>query len=412
MPGDTEREQEGIPQTGPDPGQPEQSPEKPKRKIGWWAARLIFLLSLGSIAALFLLSRSPWVSHQITRVVADSFNRRFPARLSIERAILHPFDNDFELKGIRIVPYPPVPSRLSGGPLGEKGEEAPVRLDKIRLIYDPFSLLQGEVWIRELQLARPQVHLRVEGDGRLNLQGLISAFMEELSKKEKGKIRVSIDRIRLSKGEIRLQDDRRRLYGELSDIQFKGVMGAEKMDLIGFLKAEGRLSYSGVSRAFESILADLSLIRGSLLLKRLEMESEGLELSAQGKAVRLGSRQSALSATFTLEGPQKSLDRIAFARNLKLKGDFQAKGRLEGYLTAPRATLEMTIPQGSLQDVSFRHLRGVVQVTLEGVRLTQLTAETLGGRLQGTGWLPFSFDGRGLKSHENVPQRPGEAEKP
>lgn len=400
MPGDTEREEEGIPRPIPDPGQPEKPPEKPKRRIVWWTARLTFLLSLGAIAALFLLSRSPWVSRQLTHVVADSFNRRFPATLSIERAILHPFDNAFELKGIRIVPYPPVPSHRSVNPLWEKSAEIPIRLDKIRLTYDPFSLLQGEVRLRDLQLAQPKIHLRVEKDGRFNLQGLISAIMEELSRPKKEKIRVSIDRIRLSKGTIRLQDDRRRLYGELSNIQFKGVMGAEKMDLIGFLKAEGRLSYSGVSRGFESILADLSLIQGSLLLKRLELESEGLELSAQGKAVRLGSPQSALSATFTLEGPQRALDRIAFARNLKLKGDFRAKGQLEGHLTAPRATLEMTIPQGSLQDVGFRHLRGVAQVTLEGVRLTHLSAETLGGRLQGTGWLPFSFEERGLKSHE------------
>lgn len=412
MPGDTESEEDGNPQPGPDPGKPEKPPAKPKRRIGWWVARLAFLLSLGAIAGLFLLSRSPWVSQLITRVVADSFNSRFPATLSVERAILHPFDNAFELKGIRIVPYPPVPSHRSGNPRGERGEEVPVRLDKLELIYDPLSLLQGDVRIRELHLARPQVSLRVEGDGRLNLQGLISAIMEELSRREKGRTGVSIDRIRLSQGGIRFQDDRHRLHGELSHIRFKGVMGTEKMDLIGLLKAEGQLSFPGASRAFESLVADLYLIQGSLILKRLEMESEGLELSAQGKATQLGSRQPALSATFTLKAPQKALNRLAFARNLNLKGDFRAQGQLEGHLTAPRATLEMTSPQGSLQDVGFRHLRGVAQVTLEGVRLTHLSAETLGGRLQGKGWLPFSFEKGGAPPQGSAPQQSGDAESP
>lgn len=303
-----------------------------KKKVAWIAGTgLLFLAAL--IAGLFLLIHSQWFAQELVRLATDAFNRRFPAKLTIQGATLRPFEGSLRLQRVNLIP----------DGKEERDREIPVAAEEIAIQYDPRALIKKRLVIEELYLFQPRVHLKTRQDGQLNLEKLIAAVWLELSQGD-GRIDVSLENIRLVQGKIIFQDEQRELSGELGKIDFQGRFQIEDQSLRGILQAQGLRARSGNwTPQIDSLKADISLKGKELVLNPLEMKGKGLTIKIEGKLVDLDTHP-AWEAHFSSHASSDALGRLFTLGDLNIEGPLQAKGRIWGLLTNPSADIEIAGP--------------------------------------------------------------------
>lgn len=282
-----------------------------------------------------------------------------------------------------LLPYPELV--FTGVTIGEDPANPLMTVGRFEIEVELFPLLSGEVRVTRMQLDRPDLTLRVDGDGELD-------WIAEGAAVPIDPARVVLDRIDITGGEIRIVDERRpapvEITGVNATIEARSLVGPYKFD--GGVVVEGEPAMVRLSTGTRDpsgrmvvkaavtpastpveITVDGAITAadrrpeyaGALSVRRVVADGDpALPWSFTADVTADAGRARAAELEFRY-GPEDRPFSISGAATLDLSGD----PTFEAVLSARQIDLDRTLGAGPGEPVSFERAVEAIAATLAGL---------------------------------------------
>jgi translocation and assembly module TamB len=346
-----------------------------KRTIGWGLAGLLTLLVVATIAGYFYLKSNAFQQFALRKIVAEA-NEATGGKTEIGGL-------SFDLSNLTARLYN-ITSR------GTEGFDQPPLLhaDSLTVRLRILSALHHQVALRELLIDRPVIYLQVSRQGNSNLPNLPVAAPSK-SGSNTSIFDLAVEHMQITNGEINYNDRKTPLAANLYDlgtnIRFDSLAK----------RYEGNLSYDRGSLCY----AQYAPLAHNLNLK---FSASPTQFVLESAILRLGSSDVTLHAQVSnysnpvADGDYRvqfhTQDFAAMAPGAKPTGDVSLTGKLHYQSTGTQTALRNLAVNGRVASevltaaasggrVELRKLQGTYQLTGGNLRVSDLTVETLGGRI-------------------------------
>jgi autotransporter translocation and assembly factor TamB len=241
------------------------------------------------------------------------------------------------------------------------------------------SLLQRRIDLFDLQIVGPEIHLRVDADGRTNLPGPVP----QMEQTPESRLTVSIDRLKVINGRAYINDRQTKIDFDIKDLSSDLLYRADTQTLTANVSYSGKLDNPGSFSIPYSLSSEFDLTRGTILARQVEVTSGKSSSKLQGRIDKVFTPEIAgkLAYTGRFEGsflkhflPRENFGGVASAQGtLEFSpGQFSTSGDL----TSQRVEFE----GWTAEDVRAGYRYRYPQKQLD---LTKVSAAALGGNAKG-----------------------------
>src|SRR4051794_34702702 len=343
-----------------------------KRRIGWAVLALAMLIVVVVVGGYFYLKSSSFESFAL-RKIAEQANTATGGKTTVGGM-------DFSLSTLTANLYD-VTLR------GTEGADQPPLLhaDKLTVGVKIVSALHHEVSLRELLIQHPVIHVQVNRQGTSNLP----TAPPSKSSSHTSVFDLAVQHAQLTNGEVSYNDRKTPLSADLydltTDIRFTSL--PKKYDGTLFYR-NGHVSYAGHA----PLPHDLDL-RFTATPDRLEVHSAALRVAASYISLQA---QVADYSNPVADGNYQirihTQDFAEFSPSAKAQGDVSLTGKLHYQTVADQPLLRNVSVVGRIASdvlaaaasgrrVELRKLEGQYQLADGNFRLSNLSVDSLGGRL-------------------------------
>ncbi|HEY5648822.1 MAG TPA: translocation/assembly module TamB domain-containing protein [Nitrospiria bacterium] len=331
---------------------------------------LVLLLSVFIIALLIHFSlRSDFVSEKVVAVTAERVEQITGARTSLNAGRLNLVPTFVELDGVTLD--------------SPDGALSVVRVDRIRVSLSLYSLLTRVMFIKNISLLAPEIHLR-KGSFPLEDFGSIGAPRSTAASTRKAFV---IREIEIRDGKILYEDPSQDLSLASNRIGIN-IKPSLKMDSFQTsITAEGLTwTQSGEAREFESILAEAVVRPDQAQVKRLEFSSSKTHFSGKGNIQDFESPRISIIADASV--PFEDLHQF-FPELKPLSGHLRISGNFSG--SWPDLSVRGTLSSSELsfKDLPVGRLETSFAYGFRKVSLYGISSSLFGGKATGKASLAF-----------------------
>jgi translocation and assembly module TamB len=364
--------------------------------IGWTAGGLLALLLIAALAGYFYLKSENFQQYALRKIVEQA-NLSTGGRTEIGRL-------DFNLSTLTAHLYN---ITLHGK---EKSDQPPLlHAEELTVRVEILSALRRKVALRELLLEHPVVHVQVSREGDSNLPAPPSKEGENHT----SVFDLAVQHAQLSRGEIYYNDKKIPLDADLEDLSTDIHFAPLARRYDGTLSyRNGRLRYAGYTPLSHNL--DLAF---SATKERLNLGSVNLKV---GSSSALLQAQISNYADPVADGTYRirihTQDFGSMAAPASPQGDISLSGKLHYHSVPSQSSLRSVSIDGVIGSealvavasgirVELRKLEGSYQLAGGNLRVNDLRAESLGGRIQAAvqiNHLDTTLDSRVRASLSNI----------
>ena len=331
------------------------------------ALGLVVVLVAGVFALGFWLAGrtlAPWLTRErLETALAEALDR--PVRL--ERVAVELWRGRVVLDGIAVA--------------GDVSWDDGTLLQAPRLVV---GVRLASLWRRELVLSAVlhQPVLRVVAGGEAGAQALPASVPDRFVV---GPLTVRVDALEVQEGEVSYEDPARGVALAIARLDARAAPAGGGLDLR--LQA-GRLALTQAAASYE--LADVSAT-AALRQDRVRLEQAGASFA--GERIELRGEVTDLAGPVLLALDVKgqvslgALHRLGLTP-LALDGTARVQGTVSGTATSPTVALQLAVPSLRVDGVEARQLEGRLAWDGASLRLSDVAAQALGGRIAGAVTLP------------------------
>lgn len=163
----------------------------------------MFKKVLAATVLLYMLAGFFLLPYLLKKGAIEFVKDKYNLELNLERVSFNPFSFELELKGVKL----------------KDEQDTMLSLKHLRANLEPHSLLFGAIHLQNISLIKPYIFTKIKNDGSLNFDVFSKDEPQETSTSDA--LRVVVDSIRVSGGEVEFLDELKEFKTAIKDIDIR-----------------------------------------------------------------------------------------------------------------------------------------------------------------------------------------------
>ena len=344
--------------------------------------RLILLACLGAIFIIggFFFLRSPYVLNWARVVLESELQKRLTRPVTIDH-ISGDVLTGVNIRGIKIADR-----ILENPPL--------ISLDEIRIRYRLWNLAQGKILITQLHFHQPQVNVRREVDGVLNLTELIPTDPSGTGAKFPVQLLISdinIGDISIENGIINFEDESSSLKGTIGGIYSRSRVDGplHNWKYSGDLEVrDGRFELNDVETQVDEFKTEFAIQNNRGVLQSLHIALGNSHLTIAGEASNFGDKSPQIKTQIHMILDLRDVQKI-LSSSAEMAGVAEVDVEASGPVSNIVGQFGLSLPSVQLHDFQFEDFSVQAEFTPSSIRIAKLDTQFASGKLTGAAEVNF-----------------------
>jgi hypothetical protein len=342
---------------------------------------VVFSFLLGIF--LFILLRTEIPSKTLQRTVLPAIEKKVGRKVQVGEIHIHYFPTYLDIRSLKI--------------LDDKGPGHLLAAYQVKVYLEPWPLIRKRVQIRSIEVVKPQVALIRFADGTLNTAGL---FPEH----GPGRWEVSVGKVRIREGGIVFEDRQAGNRFHLSPVGATLIPDMAGRKVGTDFTGQGEIQVGGRALKGIRIVGNLAIDgNGEFQVRKLEATSpEGSSIRIEGNVrippVRAGGTLDGVAGKEE-QGVAVDLETTSHmvlsewiplllpgkAERMKPRGRLEWEGKVRGRFPDLAGEGQFVLSETDWKGVALREVSGKASYAEGDLRLSDVQADLLGGKVTGEG---------------------------